>query len=265
MPMEYPPHPGRSILRDCIEPLGMSVTEAAQKLGMSADQLTLVIDGQASISPAMATALDQLFGGGASTWHQLQIQYDQAQERNKNQVLEAHEPLVVHQQTATRPLEHGQVVYRTFDSEVISLRIAPSADRVLPDGRNQNLVEFRFVGEGPGAVQIQLIYQPSPDVPPSLIADVIFRAYLVWDATSEEYKGHINAGEWNRESEKLEDGKKQMNALHAHLTKQASAPKRNTEIPAEPSHDFYSVILKEAEELLHKGTASIPASALAGI
>ena len=87
MPMKYPPHPGRSILRDCIEPLGMSVTEAAQKLGMSPDQLTLVIDGQASISPAMATALDQLFGGGASTWHQLQIQYDQAQERNKNQVL----------------------------------------------------------------------------------------------------------------------------------------------------------------------------------
>ena len=265
MPMKYPPHPGRSILRDCIEPLGMSVTEAAQKLGMSADQLTLVIDGQASISPAMATALDQLFGGGASTWYQLQIQYDEAQKRNETEAPGDLDPLEVHQQTATIHLEHGRVVYKTFDAEVIALRIVSTADPVLPDGRNQNRVEFRFVGEGPGAVQIQLVYQPPADAAPSLVADVLFKTYLVWDATSEEYIGQIDASEWNRESQKLHEGKNRMNALHANLMKQASAPELNTEMPADPGQEFYSDVLKEAEELLYKGTDSVPAAALAGV
>ena len=77
--------------------------------------------------------------------------------------------------------------------------------------------------------------------------------------------GHIESSEWNIESQKLHDGIDQMNSLHAHLTKQTSAPELNTEFPAEPGQEFCSDILKEAEELLHNGTASIPASALAGI
>ena len=71
--------------------------------------------------------------------------------------------------------------------------------------------------------------------------------------------GQIDASEWNRESQKLHDGKDQMNALHAHLMKQASAPALDTEIPVESSQEYYSDILREAEELLHKGTASVPA------
>ncbi len=84
MRMKYPPHPGRSILRDCMEPLGMSVAETARQLGVSAEQLSRVIDGQGDISFEMAVGLDKLFGGGASTWYQLQMQYDEAQKRNKN-------------------------------------------------------------------------------------------------------------------------------------------------------------------------------------
>ena len=265
MPMKYPPHPGRSILRDCMDPLGMSVAETAQKLGMSAEQLARVIDGQADISLSMDIALDKLFGGGASTWYQLQTQYDEAQRHNKDEVPEEPEPLSVYQQTATIPLEHGRVVYRTFDAEVIVFRIVPSADPALSDSRNYDRVEFRFVGEGPGAIQIQMIYQPSADAAPSLIADVLFKTYLLWDAASEVYMGQIDASEWNRESQKLHDGKDQMNALHAHLMKQASAPALDTEIPVESSQEYYSDILREAEELLHKGTASVPAAALAGV
>ena len=265
MPMKYPPHPGRSILRDCMEPLGMSMAETAQKLGVSADQLRRVIDGQADISFEMAASLDKLFGGGASTWYQLQTQYDEAQERNRNEVPEDPEPLSIYRQTATVPLEHGRVVYKTFDAEVIAIRIVPSADPELSDNRNYDRVEFRFVGEGPGAVQIQMIYQPSPDAAPSLVADVLFKTYLVWDATSEEYVGHIDAREWNQESQRLHDGKEAMNAFHAHLMKQGSAPALDAEIPVESSREYYSDILREAEELLHKGTDSVPATALAGV
>ena len=266
MPMKYPPHPGRSILRDCMEPLGMSVAETAQKLGVSANQLRRVIDGQADISFAMAVGLDKLFGGGASTWYQLQTQYDEAQGRNKNEeALEEPEPLSIYQQTATVPFEHGRVVYKTFDAEVIAIRIVPSADPKLSDDRNYDGVEFRFVGEGPGAVQIKMIYQPSPDAAPSLVADVLFKTYLVWDATSEEYVGHIDSGEWNRESQKLHDGKEVMNALHAHLMKQGSAPALDVETPVESSREYYSDILRDAEELLQKGTASVSAATLAGV
>ena len=148
MPMKYPPHPGRSILRDCMDPLGMSVAETAQKLGMSAEQLARVIDGQADISLSMAIALDKLFGGGASTWYQLQTQYDEAQRHNKDEVPEEPDPLSVYQQTATIPLEHGRVVYRTFDAEVIVFRIVPSADPALSDSRNYDRVEFRLCRGG---------------------------------------------------------------------------------------------------------------------
>ena len=83
MPMKYPPHPGRSILRDCMEPLGMSISETAEKLGVSPEELSKVIKGESGITFALAIRLDNLFGCGASTWYQLQAAYDRAQETNK--------------------------------------------------------------------------------------------------------------------------------------------------------------------------------------
>ncbi len=269
MPMKFPPHPGRSILRDCMEPLGMSVAETAQKLGVSPEQLLSVINGQAGISFVMAVGLDKLFGGGASTWYQLQAQYDKAQERNEDGVPGELEPLPSYQQRATVPLEHGRLIYTTYDDEVIAFRIVPSDNPTdspkLSDNPNYDRVEFRFVGEGPGAVRIQLVYQPSPAVTPRLVVGVLFKAYLEWNATSEEYIGHIDAAEWNRESRKLKAGTETMNALHAGLREQPSGPALDTEKSVEPSPENYGDILREAAELLHKGTASVPASALAGV
>ena len=257
MPMKYPPHPGRSILRDCMEPLGMSVAETAQKLGVSTEQLLRVIDGgRAGVSFTMAVGLDKLFGGGASTWYKLQTQYDEAQERNKNEVLEELEPLSIYQQTATVPLEHGRVVYKTFDAEVIDFRVVPSDNAELSDNRNYDRVEFRFVGEGPGAVQIQMIYQPSPTATPILVADVLFKAYLEWNAESDQYVGHIDAGEWNRETQKLYDGKEIMSALYAGLQEKPSISALDPD---------KSDVLREAEDLLHEGTTFVSAAALAGV
>ncbi len=79
MPMKNPPHPGLSVRHDCLEPLGLSVTEAAKKLGVSRKQLSDVVNGHSGLSPEMAIRLDKAFGGDANTWYRLQAAYDLAQ------------------------------------------------------------------------------------------------------------------------------------------------------------------------------------------
>ena len=81
--MKNPPHPGLSVHADCLEPLGLSVTEAARKLGISRKQLSNVVNARAGISPEMAIRLDKAFGGGADAWYQLQAAYDLAQALKK--------------------------------------------------------------------------------------------------------------------------------------------------------------------------------------
>ena len=78
MPMKNPPHPGLSVRHDCLEPLGLSVTEAARKLGVSRKQLSDIVNARSGISPEMAIRLDKAFGGGADTWLRLQAAYDLA-------------------------------------------------------------------------------------------------------------------------------------------------------------------------------------------
>jgi addiction module HigA family antidote len=81
--MKNPPHPGQSVRADCIEPLGLTVTEAAKALGVSRQALNNLIHGQAAISPEMAIRLDKAFGGGADTWLRLRAAYDLAQAEKK--------------------------------------------------------------------------------------------------------------------------------------------------------------------------------------
>ena len=79
MPMKNPPHPGLSVRHDCLEPLGLSVTEAARHLRVSRKRLSGIVNCKAGISPEMAIRLDKAFGGGAETWLRLQAAYDLAQ------------------------------------------------------------------------------------------------------------------------------------------------------------------------------------------
>ena len=83
MPMKNPPHPGLSVRYDCLEPLGLSVTEAARKLGISRKQLSDVVNCRSGISPEMAIRLDKAFGGGAETWYRLQSAYELSQVMEK--------------------------------------------------------------------------------------------------------------------------------------------------------------------------------------
>ncbi|HEY4114408.1 MAG TPA: HigA family addiction module antitoxin [Rhizomicrobium sp.] len=79
MPMRNPPHPGESVRYDCIEPLGLSITEAARALGVTRQALNNLVNGKSGISPDMAIRLDKAFGGGAEIWLGIQMDYDLAQ------------------------------------------------------------------------------------------------------------------------------------------------------------------------------------------
>ena len=94
MPMKNPPHPGLSLRHDCLEPLSLSVTDAAKRLGVSRKQLSDLINGHSGISPEMAIRLHKAFGGGADTWLRLQAAYDlarshEAGERDKGRAYHA--------------------------------------------------------------------------------------------------------------------------------------------------------------------------------
>ena len=79
MPMRDPPHPGLSVRHDCLEPLNLTVTEAARRLGVSRKHFSELVNCRSGISPLMAIRLDKAFGGGADTWYRLQSAYDLAQ------------------------------------------------------------------------------------------------------------------------------------------------------------------------------------------
>jgi len=78
MPMKNPVHPGEVIRELCIEPLGLTVTQAAEALGVSRKTLSALLNGRAGISPEMAVRLSKAFGGSAESWLVQQAQYDLA-------------------------------------------------------------------------------------------------------------------------------------------------------------------------------------------
>jgi addiction module HigA family antidote len=79
MPMKNPPHPGGVVLRQCIEPLGLTITAAAESLGVTRTTLSELVNGKRGISPEMAVRLSQVFGGSAASWLTQQAHYDLAQ------------------------------------------------------------------------------------------------------------------------------------------------------------------------------------------
>jgi antitoxin HigA-1 len=80
-----PPHPGLSVRHDCLEPVGLNVTDGAKALGVTRQALNNIVNGKSGISPEMAIRLDKAFGGGADVWLGLQLDYDLAQERKHDQ------------------------------------------------------------------------------------------------------------------------------------------------------------------------------------
>lgn len=78
MKMHNPPHPGEIVREQCLEPLGLSVTEAAQGLGVTRKAFSELLNGHSGVSPDMAIRLSKAFGSTPETWLKLQLQFDLA-------------------------------------------------------------------------------------------------------------------------------------------------------------------------------------------
>lgn len=89
--MRNPPHPGEVIKELCLDPLELTVTAAAEGLGVSRRTMSMLINGRSGISPDMAIRLSKAFGRSPESWLQLQLQYDLAQaERHADKIKVKH-------------------------------------------------------------------------------------------------------------------------------------------------------------------------------
>jgi len=86
MLMHNPPHPGEVLKELCIEPLGLTVTEAAKALDVSRKTLSAILNGKSGISPEMAVRLSIAFNTSSESWLNQQTQYDlwQAEQHRKS-------------------------------------------------------------------------------------------------------------------------------------------------------------------------------------
>jgi antitoxin HigA-1 len=74
--MHNPPHPGGIVRRQCLEPLGLTITEAAEGLGVTRQALSDLVKERAGVSVEMAIRLSKGFGSSPETWLGLQMAYD---------------------------------------------------------------------------------------------------------------------------------------------------------------------------------------------
>ncbi len=76
--MHNPPHPGEIIRELCLDPMGLSITQAADALGVSRKTLSGLVNGRSGISPEMAIRLSIAFDTTPESWMNQQTQYDLA-------------------------------------------------------------------------------------------------------------------------------------------------------------------------------------------
>lgn len=81
--MKNPPHPGETVRYDCLDPLDLTVTEGAKVLGVTRQALNNLVNGKSGISPEMALRLSKAFGSSPETWLKMQLDYDLAQARRR--------------------------------------------------------------------------------------------------------------------------------------------------------------------------------------
>ena len=81
MTMKNPPHPGLVVLQECIEPSGLTITQAAAALGVTRNTLSELVNAKRGISPEMAVRIAKVFGGAEDGWLIQQAQYELAHVR----------------------------------------------------------------------------------------------------------------------------------------------------------------------------------------
>jgi antitoxin HigA-1 len=81
--MVRPPHPGQFIKGEVISPLGLSVTKAAEVLGVTRPALSALLNGHAALSPDMALRIEKAFGPKMDTLLRMQTSYEIAETRGR--------------------------------------------------------------------------------------------------------------------------------------------------------------------------------------
>jgi addiction module HigA family antidote len=76
MEMHNPAHPGEIVREECLKPLGLTVTAAAEALGVTRKALSDLLNGHTGVSPDMAIRLEKVFGSTADTWLRMQMQHN---------------------------------------------------------------------------------------------------------------------------------------------------------------------------------------------
>ena len=83
MPMLNPPHPGEFIRTEIIQPLRLTVTAAAEVLGVSRPTLSSLLNSKAALSGEMALRIEKAFGPRMDTLMRMQAAYDIARTRKR--------------------------------------------------------------------------------------------------------------------------------------------------------------------------------------
>ena len=76
MSMHNPAHPGQVLKELWLEPLGITLTQAAVRLGVTRKTISKIINARGSITPEMALRLEIVFGTSAQAWMNMQTAYD---------------------------------------------------------------------------------------------------------------------------------------------------------------------------------------------
>ena len=88
MLMHNPCHPGEIVKYECLEPLGLTIEEAALGLGVSIDEIASLVNEETSVSAEMAVRLSKAFGSKPETWLRMQMAYDLWQARDVTDKIE---------------------------------------------------------------------------------------------------------------------------------------------------------------------------------
>jgi addiction module HigA family antidote len=85
--MKSPPHPGDFIKTEIIEPSGLTVTAAAEALGVSRPTLSSLLNGKAGLSGDMALRIEKAFGVKMDTLMRMQSAYEIARTRKREKLI----------------------------------------------------------------------------------------------------------------------------------------------------------------------------------
>ncbi len=92
MRMKNPPHPDRLVKHECLEPLGLSITKAAEILGVTRLTLSNLVTGKNGVSLEMAIKLSKAFGSGPEVWLGMQMDFDLARAENNADRIQVKKP-----------------------------------------------------------------------------------------------------------------------------------------------------------------------------